>query len=293
MKISEILKNRRPTFSFEFFPPNDEAGFGALYESVEALAPLAPDFVSVTYGAGGSTRKKTLDLVCRIKRETGIETMAHLTCVDATRSEIDDVLKELADGGVENVLALRGDPPQGTARFEPAPGGFAHASELIDHIKSRYAFCIGAAGYPEKHPEAESKSIDIHNLTRKVASGADFLITQLFFDNRHFYDFRAAAKWLDIKIPIVAGIMPVLSVKQVKKFTAMCGATIPQGLRAELEENVDDSEAVRQIGMYHATEQCRALLKNEAAGIHFYTLNKSTATRAIWSILRKELGGAR
>ena len=289
MKISDILKSGKRTVSFEFFPPKDEIGFWDLYKTIEQLKPLTPTFVSVTYGAGGSTRRKTVELVKRIRTDIGLEAMAHLTCVGTTREEIQGVLDELAAAGLENVLALRGDPPKGATAFVPTPGGFAHANELAEFICSRYGFCIGGACYPEKHPEAPDLETDLRNLKRKVEAGAEFLITQLFFDNADLYRFRDRAAALGIGVPIVAGIMPILGVAQVKRFTEMCGARIPAELLARIEAVETNAEAVRAIGVEHAARQCEDLLANGVAGIHFYTLNRSRATREIFSQIKGQL----
>lgn len=289
MRIREQIDEHGPTVSFEFFPPRDEVGFWDLYRTVEALRPLTPDFVSVTYGAGGGTRRKTLDLVARIKSDIGLEPMAHMTCVGASRNEIAGILDELVIKGVENVLALRGDPPEGTSAFTPVPGGFRYANELVTFIRERYRFCVGAACYPEGHTEAPTLDIDLENLKRKVDAGVHFLISQLFFDNDAFYRFRDRAERAGIHVPILAGIMPILSVKQVKRFTQMCGAAIPRDLLHRIESVEDDNEAVRHVGMFHATQQCLGLLACGVAGIHFYTLNRSTATRAIYQYIRGEL----
>ena len=286
MRISDILRTDRRAVSFEFFPPKDDAGFAALFETIEALKALDPSYVSVTYGAGGSTRRKTVELVKRIKHEIGIESMAHLTCVGANRDEIGSVLGDLAAAGLENVLPLRGDPPKGESEFVPTPGGFRHASELVAFIRERHSFCLGGACYPEKHPEAPSAEADLDNLKRKVDAGVDFLITQLFFDNDDYLRFRERAVGAGIRVPILAGIMPILNVKQIKRFTRMCGASLPDALRQKIEAVEDDAEAVRQIGIYHATRQCEDLLRDGVPGIHFYTLNRSTATRAIYQSIK-------
>ena len=291
MKILDILndQSRGPTLSFEFYPPKDDIGFWDLYRTIESLKPLDPSYVSVTYGAGGSTRSKTVDLVARIKSDIRIESMAHVTCVEATRPQISDVLDELKHRGLENVLALRGDPPQGSQTFVPTSEGFAHANELVEFIRRRWDFCIGAACYPEVHPEAPDADTDLDHLKRKVDTGVDFLITQLFFDNENFYRFRDRADAAGITVPILAGIMPILSVKQVKRFTEMCGASIPPNLLDQIEAVEDDRDAVRHIGMYHATRQCLELIERGVAGIHFYTLNRSTATRAICQLIKSRL----
>ena len=286
MKIIDILGSGKRTVSFEFFPPRTDAGFEELFKTIAALKPLDPDYVSVTYGAGGSTRRKTVDLVLRIKHEIGLESMAHLTCVSATREEIKGTLDNLNLGGMENVLPLRGDPPKGEEKFVKTEGGFEHANELVEFIRGRYPFCLAGACYPEIHPEARHWENDLDNLKRKVDAGVDFLITQLFFDNDHFFRFLDRATARGIKVPILAGIMPILSVRQIKRFTQMCGATIPAGLLSKIEAVEDDPEAVRQLGAYHATEQCEGLLAGGAAGLHFYTLNRSTATRVIFQQIK-------
>ena len=289
MKIIDILNTGRRTVSFEFFPPKDDAGFDDLFKTIASLKPLEPSYVSVTYGAGGSTRRKTVDLVKKIKHEIGIEAMAHLTCVGAGREEIAGVLDELEAGGIENVLPLRGDPPRGEERFVKHEDGFAYASELTEFIRPRYSFCLAGACYPEAHPEAPDAATDLDNLQRKVDAGVDFLITQLFFSNDDFLRFRDSTAARGITIPILAGIMPIRSLKQVKRFTNMCGATIPADLLTKMEAVEDDLEAVRQLGTYHAAEQCAELLEAGVAGLHFYTLNRSTATRAIYQQIKSQL----
>jgi methylenetetrahydrofolate reductase (NADPH) len=231
-----------------------------------------------------------LELGARIKSDIGIESLAHLTCAGHTRAELGTVVDDLRTHGIENVLALRGDPAEGAPGFVPTDGGFRFASELVAFIRDRCDLCIGAACHPEGHPETPNLDEDLDNLKRKVDAGADFLISQLFFNNDTFLSFRDRAVSAGISVPIIAGIMPILSVKQVKRFTQMCGATIPRELLAKIEAVEDDSEAVRHIGMYHATQQCLALLERDVAGIHFYTLNRSTATRAIYQFIRAGMG---
>jgi len=294
MHIIEKLQQGQPTLSFEFFPPKDDIGFWDLYRTIESLQSAGPTYVSVTYGAGGSTRKKTIDLVARIKSDVKIEPLAHLTCVAATQTELGQVVDDFKNRGIENILALRGDPPEGEGSFRPCRDGFAHADELVAFIRQRHPdFCIGAACYPEAHPEAPSREADLDHLKRKVDAGVDFLITQLFFDNADFLSFRERAGRAGIHVPIIAGIMPILSVNQVKRFTGMCGATIPKRLLRRIEAVEDDAEAVRHVGMYHSTQQCLELLEHDAAGIHFYTLNRSSATRAIYQFIKAELDDAR
>ena len=282
MKIRSLFAPGRPVFSFEFFPPKDEAGEAALERAIGELKPLGPGFVSVTYGAGGSTRELTLDLVTRIKSEIGIEAMAHLTCVGAGREDLRAVLDELETRGIENVLALRGDPPRDQPTFVPAPDGFTYAAELVSFIRQNdYGFCVGGAGYPEGHVECGDRETDLAHLVAKVDAGLEFVISQLFFDNQDYFDFVRRARAAGIKVPLVPGIMPVTNVAQIERFTRMCGARIPSRLMEQLGAAREDEEAVRQIGIEHATAQCRELLAGGAPGIHFYTLNQSPATGAI------------
>jgi methylenetetrahydrofolate reductase (NADPH) len=286
MRIVDKLGGAAPAISFEFFPPKDQAGVDRLFATVAELAPFAPAYVSVTYGAGGSTRQLTVELVGRIQREVGIEAMAHLTCVGATRAELAGVLDQLQRAGVGNVIALRGDPPKGATTFVTPEGGFGHASELAAFIERRGGFCIAGACYPEKHPEAPSFDHDLQNLKRKVEAGAQFLITQLFFDNADYFRFVERARAVGIGVPIIAGIMPITNVSQIKRFTAMCGARIPEGLLQQLEPVQNDPDAVAELGVGHATRQCRELLASGAPGVHFYTLNRSKATVEILRRLR-------
>jgi len=286
MRIIDKLKAHTPAFSFEFFPPKDGEGVERLLGTARELKAYDPTYVSVTYGAGGSTRRLTVELVERIKREVGIETMAHLTCVGATRADAAQVLEQLKAGGIRNVLPLRGDPPRGTTKFVKTEGGFGYANELMEFARSNYTFSLGGACYPEVHPEAANADVDLDNLKRKVDAGAQFLITQLFFDNSDFFRFRDRCVKAKIDVPIVAGIMPVLSVGQIKRFTNMCGAIIPSNLLRRIEAVEDDVDTVRHIGMFHATRQCSDLNTEGVAGIHFYTHNRSAATRAIFQYLR-------
>ncbi|HEY6724722.1 MAG TPA: methylenetetrahydrofolate reductase [NAD(P)H] [Polyangiaceae bacterium] len=288
MRIIDKLKAQTPAFSFEFFPPKDADGVERLLATAHELKAQNPTYVSVTYGAGGSTRRLTVELVERIKREVGIETMAHLTCVGATRSDAAQVLDQLQAGGIQNVLPLRGDPPRGATKFEKVAGGFGYASELVAYIREHYDFCLAGACYPEKHPEAASRESDLAQLKHKVDAGLDFLITQLFFSNTDYFDFVGRARALGIMIPIVAGIMPITNLGQVKRFTTMCGSSIPSALLSKLEAAQDDADAVRAIGVEHASEQCRGLLEGGAPGIHFYTLNRSTATLEILQNIRSK-----
>lgn len=286
MKIIDKLSANTPAFSFEFFPPKDEAGVERLFETVARLQVYDPAYVSVTYGAGGSTRRLTVDLVTRIKREVGLEAMAHLTCVGGTRDEIRGVLDQLQEGGIHNVLALRGDPQKGESAFVRSEGGFGYASELAAFIREHYDFCLAGACYPESHPESSSPAVDLANLQLKVQAGVDVLVTQLFFDSSDYFSFVERARAAGIQQPIIAGIMPITNVSQVKRFTALCGAKIPQPLLARLESAGDDPARIQQIGVEHATAQCRELLAGGVPGIHFYTLNRSPATVEVLERLR-------
>ena len=286
MKINEKLSSSSPIFSFEFFPPKNSEGFATLYETIARLKSSAPGFVSVTYGAGGTTRSKT---VGNIKNAIGIESMAHLTCVGHNEHEIYSVLENLYEKNIENVLALRGDPPQGEEKFIKTKGGFEYGNELVSFIKKNFSFCIGAACYPEGHIECKDLDKDIENLKRKVDSGVDFLVTQLFFDNQNYFRFLDRAKEAKIEVPVIPGIMPILNLKQMQRFTKMCGAKLSPSLLDKFKGGESDDEMVREIGISHAIEQCRELLKNKVPGIHFYTLNRSKATLDILNALRESL----
>src|SRR5918998_62391 len=286
MRIDEILEERRPVFSFEFFPPNTEEGERNLWAALEELKRDEPAFVSVTYGAGGSTRDRTIGIVKRIKSEIGLEAMAHFTCVGATVDDLRGTLDEMRDAGVENVLALRGDPPEGQTEWTKTEGGLAYSTELATLIAENYDFSIGAACFPEVHPEATDLESDLSFLKRKGEAGARFLITQLFFDNELYFDFVREARAFGIDVPIVPGIMPVTGFAQIKRFTEMCGASIPEDYERELAARQDDPDAVKELGVAYATLQCADLLARGAPGIHFYTLNRSPATRSILAALR-------
>jgi len=286
MRIDEILADRRPCFSFEFFPPKTDEGERNLFAAAEQLCDDDPAFVSVTYGAGGSTRDRTIDIVKRIHGQHGVEAMAHLSCVGTTREQLRAILDEMRDAGIDNILALRGDPPQGETEWRPTPGGLHYSTELAQLISDEYDFCVGAACFPEVHPEAPDMEHDIRFLKEKIAAGARFLITQLFFDNDFYFDFVRECRAAGIDVPIVPGIMPVSNYGQLKRFTDMCGASIPDRLERELAARRDDDEAVRQLGVAYATLQCSDLLARGAPGIHFYVLNKSPQARAILAALR-------
>jgi methylenetetrahydrofolate reductase (NADPH) len=287
MRIDEIIAAaEEPIFSFEFFPPKTDAGERVLGVALESLRQLGPDFVSVTYGAGGSSRGRTLELTKWIKQELGIEAMAHLSCVGATREELETILDDMRDSGIENILALRGDPPRGQTDWKPHPGGLSYSTELAGLIKDGYGACIGGACFPEVHPEAPDIAHDLRFLKEKIDSGVSFLITQLFFDNELYFRFVDEARAAGIEVPILPGIMPITDLNQIKTITGMCGATIPTALREALDWRSHDPEAVLQLGVSYATLQCAELLARGAPGIHFYTLNRSPATRAILSALK-------
>ena len=285
MRIVDLYRGGEPVMSFEFFPPKSDAGFRSLFRTIEDLKQLAPGFVSVTMGAGGSTRAKTVDLVVRIQQELGITAMAHLPCLGFDRDAVADILDALRAGDVENVLALRGDVPQDQTDFVSPENGFAHANDLARFIAERGGFSIGGACYPEVHPEAPSAEDDLANLVRKVGDGAEFLITQLFFDNEKFFSFVERARGAGIEVPIVPGIMPITSVKSIRRMTALGGGSIPPELDAELSRLDEDDDATLEVGIAWATAQCRELLDHGAPGIHFYTLNRSPATRRIHQAL--------
>jgi methylenetetrahydrofolate reductase (NADPH) len=288
MKIVDLFCAGRPLFSFEFFPPKTEAGAANLARTIHDLRDLAPDFVSVTYGAGGSTRDRTVELVTRIQRDEGMCAMAHLTAVAATRDEIGALVDRLVDAGIENMIPLRGDPPADATDFVPAPGGFAHASDMVAFLRQRHGhrLCLAGAGYPEGHPQCRDLNRDMEHLLAKVGAGIDFIITQLFFDNRHYFDFVAHARRVGITIPIIPGIMPITDAAQIERITRMCGASMPTLLRAELGRRRSDPAAAMQLGLAQATAQCIGLIAGGAPGIHFYTLNQSPATRMILTALR-------
>jgi methylenetetrahydrofolate reductase (NADPH) len=275
MKISDILSTGKQTISFEFFPPKTDEGLESLFKTIDRLKVYRPDYVSVTYGAGGSTRDRTEDIVIRIKDETGLRVMSHLTCVAQTKEDVHNVLVRLEEVGIENVLGLRGDPPRGEGKFVPAEGGFLYASELIAHIRENFDFGIAGACFPEGHLDSVDLEADIAYLKKKIEAGADFLITQLFFDNRDFFDFMDRAGRAGIHLPVIAGILPILSTPQIRRFTALCGAKIPPELDQQLERFAEDDDAVREIGVEHATAQVEELWRSGVAGVHLYTLNRS------------------
>ena len=269
------------TISFEFFPPRNADGIPGVLDTVNELTAYCPDFISVTYGAGGSTRHFTEEITVSAKQSAGVEVMAHLTCAGQTIQELDDVLQRLDDAGIENVIALRGDPPRGEQQFTVTEGGFSHASDLVSHIRANYEFGIAAACYPEGHTEAESLERDLEYAKLKVDKGADFLITQLFFDNADYFAFADRAVASGIDVPVIPGILPVLSAPQIRRFTALCGSKIPTDLDAELDRLADDDDAVRDLGVEYAARQVEELWAAGVPGVHFYVLNRSYSVSRI------------
>jgi methylenetetrahydrofolate reductase (NADPH) len=282
--IREILKSKR-TISCEFFPPREAEGIPNVLRAIERVSQFSPDFVSVTYGAGGTTRAFTEEITMHVKRETDLEVMAHLTCVAQSKEEIHGVLQRLDQACVDNVIALRGDPPQGQKDFVPVEGGFQHSTDLIQHIKDNFQFGIAAACYPEGHTESPDLETDISYAKLKVELGADFLITQLFYDNNDFYDFMDRAEQCGINVPIVPGVLPILSTPQIRRFTSLCGAKIPPELDKQLEKYAEDDASVRELGIEHASRQVRDLWDHGVPGVHFYVLNRSYSVAKILSNL--------
>ena len=274
--ISELLATKHAVRSLEFFPPKDEAGVEALRQTATALKRIAPDFVSVTYGAGGTTRERTAQVSRLLREETGFTVMPHLTCVGHTRDELNQVADQLYAGGYRNIMTLRGDPPKGQTEFVPYKDGLRYGSDLVALLKARHPdFCLGVGGYPEKHPEAPSLAADLDNLKRKVDAGAAFITTQLFFDNAVYHRFVEHCRARGITVPIVPGIMPVLSLKQIRRFTEMCGATLPEKLIKRLEAAGETPEIVETIGIDWALTQIRELLTRGAPGYHLYIMNRA------------------
>ena len=268
-----------PVLSLEFFTPKNEAGRKALLRAVDRLATIKPGFVSITCGAAGTTRERTADLAIELQEQLGLTAMAHLVCTGTTQTELDATLRHMQAHGIENILALRGDPPKGATDWTPVEGGFRHANELAAFVRERFSFGIGGACYPEKHHEAESLEADIDNLARKVDAGAEFLVTQLFFDNDQYWSFVEAVRAKGIAVPIVPGIMPVLNLANLQRIASLSpGTTIPPELEAAFREAGEDDKASLEAGVDFAAKQCRALLARGAPGIHFYTLNRSKAT---------------
>lgn len=286
MKIPEMFGLGIPIFSFEFFLPKTPEDTAAFRQMAQELKKLRPHFVTLTYGAGGSARERTIEMAGQIQNEMGIKTVAHLTCITHTRAEIEDILKKIRGLGIDTLVALRGDFPKDGSALPENQRDFKHAADLVSFVRQRHAFSVAVAGYPEKHPEAASAEEDLKHLKAKVDAGGDWIVTQLFFDNRFYFDFVKRARRAGLRCPIVPGIMPVTSYAQLQRFTGMCGASLPPELTQRLEPIQNDKEAVVQLGVEHAVRQCRELLDGGAPGIHFYTLNKSHSTATILSRLR-------
>ncbi|KAB2922022.1 MAG: methylenetetrahydrofolate reductase [NAD(P)H] [Bacteroidetes bacterium] len=286
MHIADVLAQPGPHFSFEFFPPKSEQASTALFDSITELTVLRPSYVSVTYGAGGSTRQLTQDLVLRLQRETQLTIVSHLTCVGSSRAELHDILTKYADSGIENIMALRGDPPKGSAGFTPHPEGFRNAGELVAYIKKHFpSMGVGVAGFPEGHPDTPNRLKEMDHLKAKVDQGADYICTQLFFDNRDYYDFLERCEIAGIRVPVIAGIMPVSTRKGLAKMAELAlGARIPAKLLRAVSRAEND-EFVEKVGVHWATQQVMELLDHKAAGIHFYTLNRSKQTVKIYESL--------
>jgi methylenetetrahydrofolate reductase (NADPH) len=289
MKIRDKFAAEPRTFSFEFSPPRTPDAVIRLFETAERLRGLAPTFVSVTYGAGGSTRRNTIDVVTRLQHELGITAAAHLTCLGHSRAELREILGELATRGIENLMLLRGDPPRDQPSFIPAPDGFRNAYELVRLARAVGDFSIGVAGYPEGHQECADKTRDLEHLKLKVESGADFVVTQLFFVNQDYFAFVERARQIGIRCRIVPGVMPALSWPQIQRMAKLCGASIPHALARDLEAAGDDRPRSEAIGIDWAMAQCEDLLRRGAPGIHLYTLNQSRAAEEIFAHLRKNL----
>jgi len=280
--ISDLFAQRRPLRSLEFFPPKDDTGVESLRATATALRRMNPDFVSVTYGAGGTTRDRTAQVCAMLKHDFGFTVMPHLTCVGHTRAELGEIADRIHADGFRNIMTLRGDPPKGATEFQVATDGLRNANELVTLLQARQpSFCLGVAGYPEKHPEAPSLDVDLTNLKRKVDAGAAFVTTQLFFDNTHYYRFVERCRTAGINVPIVPGIMPVLSLKQIQRFTQMCGATLPQQLITRLEVAAENTDVLETIGIDWALTQIRGLLANGAPGYHLYILNRAKGALAL------------
>ena len=282
MSLADVYQSSQFGLSFELFPPKTEAGEAAMFRHVDRLVKFSPSYITCTYGAGGSTQSKTLDIVARVREKSGLPVATHLTCVNRTADQLADYLTEAWERGVENVVALRGDPPQGESAFVATEGGFSYANELVDFIRAKFnQFGIAVAGYPEKHVEAPSMEADLDNLKRKVDAGADVVITQLFYDNVDYFTFRDRCTAVGINVPIVPGLLPVTNFAQIKRITSLCGAKLPQDFVSALEAAGDDKDAQFQVGVEQATTQMQQLIDAGAPGIHLYVLNKSEAASEV------------
>ena len=292
MRFSELYGTGRPAISFELFPPRTERAMAELEERLPRLIALGPSLMTVTYGALGTTRDRTLEVASRIKNHLGVETAHHLTCVGAGRDEIGRLLDDIRGHNIENIVALRGDAPRGETAFTPPADGYSHGYQLVEHIRRHGEFGIAVAGYPETHQEAPDSETDLRNLKRKVDCGAEVVITQLFYDNRDFYRFVEACRAIGISQPIIPGLMPILNLEQIKRITGMCGATIPAGLMRRLEEAGHDEHLVHEVGISHTAEQASDLLEHGVEGIHFYVLNRHFHIAEIMERIRPALGKA-
>jgi methylenetetrahydrofolate reductase (NADPH) len=281
VKISEILRRKKFTLSFEIFPPKRDGDFEGLFCAISELTELSPDFISVTYGAGGSNKERTIEIASRVKNDFNLEVLAHLTCVGSTKEDISAILASLQEKNIENILALRGDPPADSGIFEITKGGFAFANELVSFIKKDGSFSIGVAGYPQGHMEASSLEEDIINLKRKVDSGADFIISQLFFDNSDFYRFLELADRNHITVPVIPGILPILNYKQTKRIIELNGHPLPAVLDTKIGKIAEKPAEVEKYGIEHATRQAEDLISNGIHGIHFYCMNRSVSVKKI------------
>ncbi|MCL0029123.1 methylenetetrahydrofolate reductase [NAD(P)H] [Dehalococcoidia bacterium] len=285
MKIRNVLGTKR-TLSFEYFPPRERSDIRSVFDAMETLKQYRPDFIDITYGAGGSTQALTVEMAVRARRETGLNVMAHITCSTQTREGIHNVLTQLEDEGIENLIVLRGDPPVDQSSFVPTHEGFTHATDLIRHVKKHFQFCVAAACYPESHPESPDIGSDMKFTRQKLDAGAEFLITQLFYNNDDFYSFMDRAARFHIDVPVIPGLMPIVSASQIRRITTLCGASIPPDLDTLLSEHSNDSSYVRQLGIDHTTAQAQDLLDNGARGLHFYVLNRSYSIIKILDNLR-------
>lgn len=286
MGLADLYRDKSCVLSYELFPPKTDVDFAALSENLTRLLAFSPDFITCTYGAGGSAREKTLSTLELVRKLTDVPLASHLTCVGATADDIRAYLGEVSNLGIEFIVAIRGDAPQGEASFTPIAGGFSHASELVTLIRAKFPqFDVVVGGYPETHPEAASADEDLDHLKKKVDCGADVVVTQLFFDNADFYRFRDRCAAGGIDVPIVPGIMPVTSFPQIKRISTLCGAKLPKTLAADLERCADDTDSAHRVGIEHATKQTKDLTANGVPGLHFYVLNKSRATASVLTAL--------
>jgi methylenetetrahydrofolate reductase (NADPH) len=286
MRIGEIYRQGRCGVSIEIFPPKTPDGDEGLLRTLSRLAPYRPAFISCTYGAGGTTRTRTIDWCVEIQKRFGLTATSHFTCVEATRDQMEAWLDQATQSGIGNIMALRGDPPDGRKTFEPVPGGFRYANELVAFLRNRHPeIGIGVAGYPEKHQEAPDPQADLEHLKLKVEAGADAVFTQLFYENRSFFDFQDRYRKLGIQVPLIPGIMPITEFARIQRITSLCGAKMPVDLAARLEAVRDDTQAQFEIGVEHAVNQCRELVEAGVPGIHFYVLNRSKACEIILDAL--------